>query len=104
MNLKMMIAAVFVVVALLLGSAQAGCDQLGPYGCCYCHETEGEIIESGNYYRTTSVAASMTRTFKHSMECASPRGEIQEIQEEMLAIFGDAGGDKYSVSEEKLRK
>merc|ERR1712048_1219132 len=55
MNLKMLIAAVFVVVALLLGSAQAGCNQLGNYGCCYCHETEGNIIESGTFYGTTCV-------------------------------------------------
>merc|ERR1712244_27194 len=49
MNLKMLIAAIAAVVALL-GSAEADCNR---YGCCYCHQTEGYEINSGSTYMTT---------------------------------------------------
>ena len=44
----------FVVVALLLGSAEAGC---GPNGCCYCHQTEGYVINTGSYKTNCDVGS-----------------------------------------------
>merc|ERR1712173_34237 len=38
-------ATVFVVVAFLAGS-EAGCNEKG---CCYCHSTEGYVIDQGEY-------------------------------------------------------
>merc|ERR1711972_52710 len=45
MNSKIYIA-VLVVAALLLGEAEAGCNQ---NGCCYCHKDQGYVITSGLY-------------------------------------------------------
>merc|ERR1711936_352418 len=45
MNSKIYIA-VLVVSVLLLGEAEAGCNQKG---CCYCHSDQGYVLTSGLY-------------------------------------------------------